>query len=214
MKEQLILIGGGGHCRSVMDTLKTLDSYEVIGIIDKEERIGEGVEGIPIIGTEEELPILYNKGIKNAFITLGSIGDVRLRKKIATYLKEIGYHLPVIKDKTAYVSSNTLIEEGCFIGKGSLINTGVTIKQNSIINTGTIIEHECSIGAFVHLAPGTTLSGGVKVKDNAHIGAGSTIIQNVVVGENTLIGAGSVVVQNIEAGVKAFGNPCKVVEKR
>ncbi|MEN2768692.1 acetyltransferase [Ornithinibacillus xuwenensis] len=208
----ILLIGGGGHCKSVIDTLENADEFNIIGILDQPEKIGSKVNGIEIIGIDEDLPSYFEQGVQYAFITIGSVGNVSFRKSLYEYAKTIGYRFPTIIDKSAIISSNTELHEGCFIGKGAILNTNVSIGINSIINTGTIIEHDCTIGEFCHIAPGSTLSGSVQVGHHTHIGTNSTIIQNINIGHNSLIGAGSVVINNIENHKKAYGNPCKVVD--
>lgn len=208
-KEQLILIGGGGHCESVVDTLRTLDQYEVMGILDLNKKLGEKVDGIPVIGTDEQLDIYYQQGIKNIFITLGAIGSGEKRKYLYTQCKKIGYCFPNIIDPSAICASYSLLGEGIFVGKGSIINSNVQIGNGSIINSGAIIEHGCRIKQFVHVAPGATVCGNVSIGEYTHIGAHAVIIQNIDIGNDVVIGAGSVVVRNINAHSVAYGNPCK-----
>lgn len=209
--KDILLIGGGGHCKSVIDTLKTLNKFNIIGILDVKEKVGRHIDNVKIIGTDERLKDYYSKGIRHAFITLGSIGNPQLRIKLYKNAKKLGYEFPIIIDKTAIVSDNSPIEEGTFIGKGTIINANTNIGKNCIINSGAIIEHDCKIKNFVHIAPGSVLSGGVVIGDNTHIGTNSTIIQNIKIGQNSIIGAGSVVVKNIKSNVKAYGNPCREV---
>jgi FlaA1/EpsC-like NDP-sugar epimerase len=40
-KEKIILVGGGGHCRSVIDVIETENRYEIVGILDKPELVGQ-----------------------------------------------------------------------------------------------------------------------------------------------------------------------------
>lgn len=209
----IILIGGGGHCKSVIETIKNLKKFNIVGILDLKEKIGSEISGVEIIGTDENLIDFYGKGIKLAFVTVGSIGSVTLRYRLYKEAKDKGYMFPILIDKTANVSKSASIGEGVFIGKGSIINTDTDIGEQSIINTGAIIEHDCQIGSFCHVSPGSTLSGNVKVGNRSHIGSNATLIQNISIGENTMIGAGSVVVKDIKSNVKAYGNPCREVKK-
>lgn len=205
-------MGGGGHCKSVIDSIEQAGRYEVAGITDLPEKKGISVLNYPIIGTEDDLAYWYAQGITNAFITLGSIGNSEIREKLYRKAKEIGFSFPVIIDKSAVVSKHAVLEEGSFIAKGVIVNADVTIGENAIINSGAIIEHDSQIGAFTHIAPGTTLSGGVTVGCHTHIGTNSSVIQGVQIGSQTLIGAGSVVLKNIEDNSVAYGNPCKKVK--
>lgn len=213
MNKKILLIGGGGHCKSVLDSLLELNEYAEIGIIDKIENIGKSVMGVPIVGCDDDLTSLLGKGYKYAFVSLGSIGNPSLRIKLFNILINIGYEIPVIIDDSAKVSKHAKIEQGVFIGKYGIVNAGALIQKGAIINSGSIVEHDCRIGAFSHIAPGAVLGGEVIVGDNSHIGTNASIKQQVHIGSNSIIGMGSVVLQNIENRTMAFGNPCREVKK-
>ena len=215
MNRNILLIGGGGHCKSVLSSLldSGIEEYSKIGIIDAKDKLGEFIMGIPIIGCDEDLPELYKTGYNYAFVTVGSVGNPSLRIKLFNYVEEIGFSIPTIIDSSAVVSKYSRINEGVFVGKQAVINTGTNINRGAIINTGSIIEHDCKIGEFVHIAPGTVLSGEVSIGDYSHIGSNATIKQLVTVGSNSIIGIGSVVTNDIEPSVLAYGNPCKEVKK-
>lgn len=209
--EKIILVGGGGHCKSVIDSIIQSGQYKIEGIIDLPENIGSYVLDIPVIESDCNLKKLFDNGIKNAFMTIGSIRSISKRVKLYNYLKKIGFVLPSIVDETAIVSKRCKINECTYVGKGAVINCDVFIGNCSIINTGSIIEHECKIGNFVHIAPGSVLSGSVRIGDGTHIGTNSTVIQDIIIGDNSFVGAGSVVVKNIKGYTKSYGNPCKTV---
>lgn len=214
MNKKLLLIGGGGHCRSVLDSLLQTNQYSEIGIIDKKENIRKMILGVTIVGCDDDLSKLYQDGYHYAFVTVGSIGNPKLRIKLFKILEEIGFQVPNIIDLTATVSDNANLEKGIFVGKNSVINVGSSIRQGAIINTASIIEHDCIIGEHSHIAPGAVLCGEVEVGANTHIGARSVIKQQVKIGSNTMIGMGSVVLNDIEDYILAYGNPCKGVQLR
>lgn len=213
MNKRILLIGGGGHCKSVLDSLLELNEYAEIGIVDKKENLGKSVMGVPVVGCDDDLPSLLSDGYKCAFITVGSVGNPSLRIKLFNLLSEIGYEIPVIIDDSAKVSKHAKIEQGVFIGKQCIINAGVLIERGSIINSGAIVEHDCHIGVFSHIAPGAVLSGEVVVGKNSHIGSNATVKQQVHIGSNSIIGMGSAVLQNIDHSTLAYGNPCREVKK-
>lgn len=207
-----MLMGGGGHCRSIIDTIKKRKEFNIIGILDTKEKVGTNIDHIKIIGTDNDLIYYYKQGVKYAFVSVGSVGTTELRIKLYEYAQKFGLIFPTIIDETAIISNNSVIHEGTFVGKGVIINSNTKIGKNCIINTGAIVEHDCTIGNSVHIAPGSTLSGGVVVGENTHIGTNTTIIQYITIGSNTIIGAGSVVIKDVKNNVKAYGNPCKEVE--
>ena len=86
---------------------------------------------------------------------------------------------------------------------------GLAFSQLTIVNTHAIVEHDCHIGAFVHLSPGACVAGGCRIGDGVWIGSNATVIPELVIAEGTVIGAGSTVVRPItEAGIYA-GTPAR-----
>jgi sugar O-acyltransferase (sialic acid O-acetyltransferase NeuD family) len=215
MSKKLLLIGGGGHCKSVLDSILALNEYSEIGIIEKNDNnCGESILEIPIIGCDDDLSKLYQDGFHYAFVTVGSIGEPSLRIKLYKMLEQIGFKIPNIIDLTAVVSREVKMERGIFIGKNVVINVGTSIKDGSIINTASTIDHDCIINQFSHIASGAVLCGKVEVGENTHIGAGSVIKQQIKIGANSIIGMGSVVLKDIGDNLIAYGNPCVMIRKK
>ena len=208
--KKILLIGGGGHCHSVLDSLLSLHLYEVIGVVDRNKHIC--IEGATVVGQDNELPQLFDEGWKEAFVTVGSVGDTSLRRRLYCMAKTIGFSFPVIVDPTASLAQNVKIMPGTYVGKKAVVNSNCYIGMCSIINTGAIIEHDCKIGEFSHVSPGAILCGEVEVGRDSHIGAGAIIRQQIQIGSESVIGMGSSVVRNIPDKVLAYGNPCKVVK--
>lgn len=213
MNKKILLIGGGGHCKSVLDSLLELNEYKEIGIVEKKENLGKSVMGVPVVGCDDDLPTFFRDGYEYAFVTVGSIGNPTLRIKLFNLLSEIGYQIPAIIDDSAKVSKHAIIEQGVFIGKRTIINAGALIQKGAIINSGSIVEHDCQIGAFSHIAPGAVLGGEVVVRESSHVGSNAAVKQQIHIGSNSIIGMGSVVVQNIGSNVMAYGNPCREVKE-
>lgn len=209
--ENIILIGAGGHCKSVIDSILSMKKYNIYGILDNEESIGKNVCGYRVNYTDKDMSLLYEKGICKAFITVGGIGNCLIRKKLYSQVKRVGFEVPTIIDSSAVVSKFATIGEGVFIGKGSIVNADATISNMVIVNTGALVEHDCNISQFAFLSVGVHLSGGVYVGEETHIGTGVNIIQGIKIGRNSIIGAGSVVTRDIDSYKKAYGVPCKEV---
>ncbi len=209
--EQIVLLGGGGHCKSILDSILASGKFEVYGIIDNQPKF-KSMFGIPFIGGDEFLPDLISKGIINIFITVGSVGNTQIRRKIYKKCRNLGFNFPNIIDKTATVSRNSKISQGVFIGKNVVINSDVIISDFAIINSGAIIDHECSVGEFSHISPGATLCGNVKIGSDTHIGANATVIQGITVADHTLVGAGCVIIKDIHKSGVYVGNPAQFIK--
>ncbi|WP_349673018.1 acetyltransferase [Lacrimispora sp.] len=213
MKKKLILLGGGGHGESVIDTIRSKKEFQIEGILDSSKSRGITVSGIMVLGSDELLADIYRRGIRYAAIAIGSIGKPQVRIRLFEECKAIGYQLPCIIDKSAILPQDFHMGEGVFIGKGAIIGAGVRLGNGCIINSGAILEHGCAVGSFAHAAPGCTLCGKVKIGDNSHIGAGSTVIQNISIGSNSMIGAGSLVLSDISSNKLAYGSPAREVDR-
>lgn len=211
----ILLVGGGGHCHSVIDSIAIDGCYERIGVVAKNdsnfvELQKDGQISEYLVGIDNELELLYKAGWKLAFVSLGSIGKTAVRRNIFMNLKQIGYGLPVIVDPSAIIGRNTIIGAGTYVGKRAVVNSGTVIGEGAIINSGALVEHDCIIGDFVHISPGATVCGGVRIGNDSHVGASSVIRQSIRIGQKSIVGIGSVVVSDLPDNVTAFGNPCRV----
>ena len=217
---KILLLGAGGHCLSVLGSLANLNLFSEVGVIDRSIRSIEELSekdnffnmGISLFGTDDDLNRLYTEGYTDAFVTVGSMGDTSTRKKLYHKLKEIGFNIPNIIDKSSTFSNFASLGEGNFIGKNAVINAGVTIGKCAIVNSSATIEHQCNVNDFAHIAPGRILCGNVVIGANTHVGAGCVVKQGLKIGSDTIIGMGSVVISDIRSNVVAFGNPCREVE--
>lgn len=193
MKKKILLLGGGGHAKVVADAIRKSGNFIISGIVDAKLPVGASACGIKVLGNDSQLKSLFHKGIKQAFIGIGSIGDCSIRKRADQFLKSIGFTMPVIRHPSAIIGDDVELGEGAFVAAGVVINPGTRIGRHAIINTSSSIDHDCVIGDFVHIAPGVTLSGGVKVGDEAHIGIGASIVQNISIGKRCFVKAGNIV---------------------
>jgi len=211
MSKKLLLIGGGGHCKTVIEAIESQSCYDEIGIIDVYENVGKQILNCKIVGTDQELSRFFNDGFKEAFVAMGSIGNPYKRIGLYQQLKELGFVLPTISHRSANISQYARVSEGTLIAKNVIINADTIIGKCAILNTGCIVEHDCVIGDFAHIAPGSVISGIVNIGKETHVGAGSIVRQNTVIGDQTIIGIGSVVLEDVQSHSIAFGNPCRKV---
>lgn len=207
--DKIILIGGGGLCGDVIDTIRLTEQYEIAGVIDLSFNIGKEILGVPVIGEDKDIEKYFKKGIKNCFIAVGSIGKPRLRMKLFDLAKGIGFKFSNIIHPAAIISKFAQLGNGNYIAANVVVSQKAKIGNLCIVNSLTFIGHHCDIGDFVHIAPGVTISGGVVIGEHSHIGTGASVIQYKKVGKNTIIGAGSVVVKDVGDDVVAYGSPCR-----
>jgi len=191
MKE-LLLIGGGGHCRSVIDVIEQEGIFSIAGVIDKPEFLGEIISGYHVIGNDSDLEQLAQK-YNYAFITVGQIKSPKLRINLFKRAEESGFIMPSIVSPRAYISRHATIDEGSVIMHDAIVNTNARIGKNCIINTKSLIEHDSVIEDHCHISTNTTINGGVVIGKGSFIGSGSITREGVKINANSFIKAGSVV---------------------
>lgn len=202
--KEIVLIGGGGHCKVVIDSIRKSNKYNIIGIVDTKVEQNKLIAGVPVLGGDDKLKKVFSKGVKKAFIAIGSIGDCDLRVRLYKFVKKIGFELPVIIHPSAVIGEGIIFEEGAFVSAGVVINPYVKIGRNAILNTSSSIDHDCVIGDFVQIAPNAALGGGVTVGDRTHVGIGASIMQGIDIGRDSIIGMGAVVRHNIGSNQRYF----------
>lgn len=200
--EKIVIIGYGGHAKSVIDSIVADGVYEIIGYTDVEDR---NAKDMPYLGTDDALKKIYDSGVCYAAFGIGYMGRSWTRFKVYHQVKEIGFHLPVISDPSAIIANSARIGEGTFVGKRAVINADASIGKMCIVNTGSIIEHGNIIKDYSHIAVGAVLCGDVVVGEHCLIGANSTILQGLSIGNDSIIGCGSIVLKDVESKVTRYG---------
>jgi len=192
VKNKILLIGGGGHCKSVIDVIEQTGIYEIVGIIDTQEKVGTCLFGYPIIGTNSDISSLQIN-IDAIHISIGMINLSDKRSKLFNELKNNGLKFPVIQSPLAYVSKHARIGEGTIIMHNVIVNAGATIGENCILNTKCLIEHDAIIGSHSHVATGAIINGGVIVGEGSFIGSGSVSKQGSIVPRGSFVKANSII---------------------
>ena len=195
--DKILLIGAGGHARSCIDVIETINQYEIVGLIEKDNSLTSANLGYPIIGTDDDLKVLRQQ-VKNALITVGQIKSPKIRIKLYQLLKELDFTLPVIVSPHAYVSKHAQIGEGTIIMHGAIVNANAKIGKNCIINNKSLIEHDAIIGDHCHIATGATINGEVSVGNKTFFGSGAITKQCISIGNNCIIGAGAIIKNDIK----------------
>ena len=191
--DNLVIIGCGGHARSVVDTIINLDIPPKILFWDINAENGEKIFGYDVSSSKKIL-----SQSKNIFI---AIGDNRQR---ADYFNNLNMCKNIINvmSNSAYISPEAVLGNGDFIGHGSYIGPIARIGSDTIINTNAVIEHESIIGKHSHISVNATICGRCNIGDFVFVGAAAVVRDRIKICPNTVIGAGSVVVKDIlESGV-------------
>lgn len=208
MKE-LVLVGGGGHCKSVIDVAESA-GYNILGILDMPEDVGKQVLDYKVIGTDDDIPMYVDKA--EFVITVGFIKNPATRIKLYKKVKEAGGKLATIIASTARVSKYSTIGDGTVVMHQALVNAGAHIGDNCIINTFCNIEHDAQIGDQCHISTGTMVNGDCKIGERVFVGSQSVLANGITIGDDIIVGAGSIVCKSINLKGIYYGNPVKIIK--
>lgn len=200
----IVIIGGGGHA-SVLADILLQQGKEIIAVVShesvKQRKVFDGIHHY----TKDEDVCKYKPEDIVLVNGIGQMPNCKLRSKIEKKYKELEFSFESVIASTAEVSCYSYIEPGVQVLNSAVVQAGSIIREGTIINTGSIVEHDCHIGIFNHLAPGTTLSGQVKTGEHVHIGTGASVIQDIKIGKCSIIGAGAIVLKDVPDNSVVFG---------
>jgi len=193
---KIILVGGGGHCVSIIEMIRSTDQYSIFGILDVQEKVGQEINGVKIIGTDNEIASYCKDGF-SFIISIGQLKSSELRRRLSNEIEENGGNFATIIATSAYVSKTAKIGSGTVIGHKAFVNAGVNIGTNTIINSGAIIEHDVTIGDFCHISTNSTINGDCTIGNDVFVGSGCIVNLGINITNQTILGSGSVVIKDI-----------------
>ena len=191
MKNNIVLIGGGGHSLVCYDVICQNQNLNLVGFVDIRSDVVLKKIGCKYLGNDDNLGELIKKRFL-FFVSVGQIKSPNKRIEIYNKVKKMGGNFIVLISKFSYVSPYASIDEGSIVMNGSVINSKTKIGKNCIINTNTVIEHEVMIESNVHIAPNATILGNVKIKEGTFVGAGAVIREGMTIEKNSIIPAGKI----------------------
>jgi len=206
MKKEIVLVGGGGHCKSAIDVIEEEGMFSIAGIIDVKAKLGQKVLNYEISWTDDQLGEL-SKRYSHFMITVGQLQNPEARISLYNKIKNHGGVLPVIVSPTAHVSRFASVEEGTLIMHHAVVNADASIGKNCILNTGCLIEHDAKVGDHCHISTRAVINGGTSVDDRVFVGSSAVLAHMISVGNNSIISSGSVVRKNVPESSLVFGNP-------
>jgi sugar O-acyltransferase (sialic acid O-acetyltransferase NeuD family) len=197
-KPLILIYGGGGHAKSVMEMVLQNGVHTIAGIVDDDEHLrGERVLGIPVLGTREILPRLIKQNVQQAANGVGGIVDINVRIKIFALLEHAGFSFPAIIHPHATIEPSAKVEEGVQVFANAYVGSEAFLHPRCMINTNVVVSHDCKIGPYTHIAPGALLAGHVHVGERTLVGMGVTTAIGVRIGDGVRIGNGAILLADV-----------------
>lgn len=193
MTRPLILIGGGGHCKAVIEATESAD-FTIKGILDLPSELGKKNLGYEVIGNDDDISRYIDEC--DFIVTLGFIKNALLRNKIHAFIEAAGGKLATVIASTAHVSKYATLGAGTVVLHGAMINAGVHIGKGCIINTLANIDHDAEIGNYCHISTGAMINGNCMVGESTFLGSGSIMVNATSIPANSVFAAGCVVTKS------------------
>ena len=185
----LLLIGCGGHARSLIELVEAVGQCPIHGLIGLPDEVGSNVLGYPVIGSDADLPSLRDF-FPSALLAIGQLPNPLLRQRLAFQLAQLGFHFPVVVSPHAVVSRHACLGPGTTVGHGVIVNAAAVVGAHCILNSCALVEHDVQIGDYCHISTGVLVNGGVRVGSGSFIGSGSMVREGLELPPLTVIGAG------------------------
>ncbi|WP_206951652.1 acetyltransferase [Trinickia acidisoli] len=202
--KDILLIGGGGHCKAVIDVLEATAAWRIAGIVERRDCRIKEVMGYEVVGFDEDLAAL-RKRCEFALVTCGQIKSPQIRMRLFHALKETGFTLPAVVSPRAHVARSATLAEGTIVMHAACVGSCAQVGANTIVNTRALIEHDADVGNHCHVATAAVVNGGTTVGDRTLIGSGAVCREGIAIGADCIVAMGSRVVKPLPDGTQFIG---------
>ncbi len=201
---KVVIYGGGGLSKMIIETVRAVSAYHIVGVIDDGKSTEKEIIGVPVIGSSEVLPDLRKDGVRMAVNAVGGIGDYRVRLRVFDKLAGEGFVCPAVVHPTAHVDQSAVIEAGVLVLAQSYVSGNAFVGHGTLINNSVVVSHDCVLGACVNLSPGAMLAGDVIIGNYTQIGMNATVNIGLKIGSECLIGNGATVKSDVPSRKRIY----------
>ncbi len=186
MSKRVIVIGAGGHGRSVAEAVLLLGRDELVGFVDDGADANAKVWTYPILGRTDSLHTL--RALADAVVV--AIGNNAVRERLHALVRDAGFELLSVVHPVAFVSPTAALGPGCAVMAGAVVGTEAQLCEGVIVNCGATVDHHCRVDAFGHLGVNACMAGGSVLGHRAWMQAGSALGYGVQVEDGAMLAPG------------------------
>ncbi|MDP3651360.1 MAG: acetyltransferase [Rhodoferax sp.] len=185
-RRRLLIVGAGGHGRSVAEAVFAAGIYDVLGFVDDTALGIVQVGGYPVLGTTDDLSAHRT----SADIAIVAVGNNALRETLCDKLLAAGFELATVVHPLAFVSPSAAVGLGSAILAGAIVGAGARLGSGVILNCGAVVDHDAQVHDYGHLGVNACMSGGSVLGRRAWMQAGSALGYGAKVDDGVVLQAG------------------------
>lgn len=195
--KKIIIFGGGGHGRTLIELVRAMGKFELVGVLDDQIPAGTNLIGTPVLGGQSSLQKLFENGIQLAVNGVGGIGSPQTRWAVFETLQAIGFRFPTVVHPAAFIEKSACLEDGVQVLAQAYLGTQAKVGFGSVINAGAVLSHDVQTGICTNFSPGALIAGNVVFGDFTQVGMGATVNLNLKIGAKVRIGNGAAVKKDV-----------------
>lgn len=169
--KRLLIIGAGGHGRSVAEAILAEGKFRISGFLDDIYPGTTRVWDFPILGKMTQ----FGHWCEVADFAVVAIGNNALRQRIFGELTVAGFKLATVIHPRAVVSPTATIGDGSVIMAGAIIGAEACLGKGVVVNCAAVVDHHCRVDDFGHLGVTAAMSGGSVLGASAWMQAGAIL---------------------------------------
>jgi sugar O-acyltransferase (sialic acid O-acetyltransferase NeuD family) len=183
----MVIVGAGGHGRSVLELVRLLGTHEVPGFLDDLHPPGTDVMGVPVWGPTTAMASLSDRGVNALHV---AIGNNAARAALHARARDAGLQAVTLIHPRACVSPSASLGAGCAVMALAVVGTEARLGDGVIVNVGAAVDHHARVGHHGHLGANATMAGGTSIGTRAWLQAGSAIGYHVHLPDDTIVPPG------------------------
>lgn len=197
----MLIAGTGGLARDILGTLSVDGKLEDVYLFDNvSKNLPKKQYGRFIIYQSFE-------ELKDHFINVDphfcvAIANPLLRMRMTEKLISLGGDPANQIAANVYLSDFTTVKPSSILQPGAIVSSDTILEEGCFVNCGTIIGHDVEVGKFVSFGPGVRILGKAKIGKYCYIGTNAVIEPGVTIGDRSVIGMGKIVSKNLPEKTK------------
>ncbi len=155
-KTRLLVVGAGGHGRSVAEAAEMSCNFDVVGFLDDSLPVGDTTLGVPVLGPLASL----SKHRAAADQAIVAIGNNVVREDLMHQLGVADWGFATVVHPRAIVAPSALLGAGSAVMAGAIVGAEARLGVGSIVNCGAVVDHHAIVEDYGHLGVNASMAGG------------------------------------------------------